>query len=80
VGEAGAPLDRPAHARESRAQRWSNEGLRSISCRPFRNTASRLLKSWATPPVSWPSAIHLLRLPHHPFGFAQPLLVAQSIG
>ena len=35
--------------------RCSAATLRSSSCKPLANTASRLLKSCATPPVSWPS-------------------------
>ena len=49
------------------------------AARPLANTASRLLKSCATPPVSG-RALHLLRLAQRVLGLAQPLLVAQAVG
>ena len=54
-------------------------GRRSRSAEP-RITVSRLLKSWATPPVSSAERLHLLRLRERFAGAVQLLLGAPALG
>ena len=76
-GEAGAAATRAAHRLETRGL-GGRPPVHSSSCRPLANTASRLLKSCATPPVL-AEQFHLLcqaqRLP-----LARPVLIAQALG